>query len=62
MEVKRTQQDIKIKHLLFICFDMYTSHKEEPPSSLLKYINRSECIKTIHTEEKTEHKSIFKTP
>lgn len=42
---------------------MYTSYREKPPSSLLKYIKRSEGIKTFHTEEndRTRTDIYFKT-
>lgn len=43
-------------------FDINTSYNEKPPLSLLKYINRSECIKTFRTEERRNIKRCILRP
>jgi hypothetical protein len=45
---------------------VYSAHLQflqwKPPLSLLKYINRSECIKTVHTEEGQNRKDALQSP
>lgn len=55
-KLKKYHSNTKIQTFIVHLSDMYTSHMEKPPSSLLKYINRSECIKTIQTEERRNRK------